>query len=88
MSSSEKIFLTIPGLILLVIVSDALYAKPAIDMFYNECHYSVSDWVCQFSWTAFTKAACNAGLAYIGVVFLGSSDNLRNPQGESIGNDC
>lgn len=87
MSLSEKLFIIIPGVVLIVLVSDALYAMSPVSMFYNECHWSYNDWACHFSWVKFTKAMCNAGLAYIGVVLIGSNDMLRNPRGEHIGND-
>lgn len=88
MSFSEKVFITIPSILLIVLVSDAMYAKPAVDMFYNECRYVMDGFNCQFNWRAFTIGMCHIGLAYVGVVIFGNSDNLRNPQGESIGNDC
>jgi hypothetical protein len=86
MSFSDKCFLYIPLIIIVVIVGDAIQMMEPVDMFYNQCRWKTDDWACKFSWSLFMKGVSEVVFGYIAIVLIGSSANLRK-RGEQIGND-
>lgn len=85
MSYSERVLVLTSLIFICAIVINSVEAMRPVDMFYNQCHYKINDFVCHFDWHRAARWAVEILFGYTVIVIVGSNDILRNPRGGSDG---
>lgn len=77
----ERMLVIVAATIAIAITVDALYMLPPQDWFFNECHYSVNQFVCWFSWRKFIQGVCLFLYGYVSWVIIENARNLNKSRG-------